>query len=108
MLQPFNDRVLVEVLEETKDTDTFGLRVPDSAKDKPQTGRVVAAGRGVSTPNGIVPLQCSVGDIVYFTKFGGKDVIVDDKKMLMLHESEILGKFVDESAANITDDDIPY
>lgn len=95
MLQPFNDRVLVEVLAEDNDTDTFGLRVPDSAKDKPQTARVVAAGRGVSTASGIVPLQCVVGDIVYFTKFGGKDVIVDNKKMLILHESEILGKFVE-------------
>jgi chaperonin GroES len=98
MLKPLGDRVLVEIVEETEQKTAGGLFVPDTAKEKSQRGRVVAVGSGRVLDNGQrVAVEVTVGDTVYFAKYGGNEVSLEGKNYSILAERDILA--VVESAA---------
>ncbi|SMB96194.1 co-chaperone GroES [Deinococcus hopiensis] len=91
MLKPLGDRVLVEIIEEAEQKTAGGLYVPDSAKEKSQRGRVVAAGSGKLLDNGTrVALDVKEGDTVYFAKYGGTEVNLEGKNYSILSERDIL------------------
>lgn len=88
MIKPLADRVLVEPKEaETKTAS--GLFIPDSAKEKPQQGTVVAAGPGKKDE----PMEVVAGDVVVYGKYAGTEIEFEGKKYLILKQSEILAKF---------------
>jgi chaperonin GroES len=91
-LRPLDDRVVVEVLEaETKTTG--GILLPDTAKQRPQQGKVVAAGPGkLSEAGSRLALAVKVGDVVLFGKYSGSDVEVAGKEFKILREGDILAK----------------
>jgi chaperonin GroES len=89
--QPLHDRVLVRRVEEQERT-TGGIVIPDTAKEKPQRGVVLAAGTGRRLDNGtLVPLDVRAGDQILFGKFAGTDVVVGGEDLLVVKENEILG-----------------
>jgi len=89
-VRPMHDRVLVERLEE-QEVRRGGIIIPDTAKEKPQEGRVVAVGPGRVTDDGRrVPLELKVGDRVLFGKYAGSEVKIDDKEYLILREEDVL------------------
>ncbi|GEN46262.1 co-chaperone GroES [Alkalibacillus haloalkaliphilus] len=90
MLKPLGDRVIVEVVEQ-EETTSSGIVLPDSAKEKPQEGKVIAVGSGRVTDNGDkVALEVSEGDTVVYSKFAGTEVEKDGKEYLVLRENDIL------------------
>ncbi len=89
-IQPLYDRVLVEPYEEEEKRTKGGIIIPDTAKEKPQRGKVVAVGEGRILENGQrVPLTVKVGDEVIFGKYAGTEIEVDDKKYLVMREEDI-------------------
>jgi chaperonin GroES len=88
---PLHDRVLVRRLEE-RETAKGGIIIPDTAKEKPQEGEVMAVGAGKIEKGKRVPLDVKVGDRVLFGKYTGNDILVDDQEYLILREEEILAK----------------
>jgi len=93
-LKPLGDRLIVEVLEEEEMT-TSGIVLPDTAKEKPQRGRVLAVGPGSRSDSGeIVPLDVAEGDEIIFSKYGGTEVKVGLEDLLILRESDVLAKVV--------------
>ena len=90
-LKPLGDRVIVRAIDE-EETTASGLLLPDTAKEKPQKGEIVAAGEGRWDEDGEkrVPLDVSKGDIVLYSKYGGTDIKVDGEDLLVLRESDIL------------------
>jgi chaperonin GroES len=93
-LQPLGDRLIVEVLDE-QDVTASGIVLPDTAKEKPQRGTVLAVGPGGKNDSGdIVPLEVAEGDTVIFSKYGGTEVKVDGNELLILRESDVLAKVV--------------
>ena len=88
---PLHDRVLIKRIEE-KESIKGGIIIPDSAKEKPQEGEVVAAGAGKIEKGERVPLDVKVGDRVLFGKYAGTEIKVDDQDYLILREDEILAK----------------
>jgi chaperonin GroES len=88
---PLHDRVLVKRIEE-KESVKGGIIIPDSAKEKPQEGEVIAAGAGKIEKGVRVPLDVKVGDRVLFGKYSGSEIRVDDEDYLILREEEILAK----------------
>ena len=88
---PLHDRVLVRRLEE-KETAKGGIIIPDTAKEKPQEGEVVAIGAGKIERGKRVPLDVKVGDRILFGKYTGNDITIDDQEYLILREEEILAK----------------
>ena len=93
-LQPLGDRLIVEVLEEEEMT-TSGIVLPDSAREKPQRGKVLAVGPGSRNDQGeIVPMEVVVGDEIIFSKYGGTEVKVGLEDLLILRESDVLAKAV--------------
>src|ERR1700679_500017 len=88
---PLHDRVLVKRLEE-KETVKGGIIIPDSAKEKPQEGEVVAVGNGRREKGELIPLDVKVGDRVLFGKYSGNDIKIDDEELMILKEDEILAK----------------
>ena len=92
-LKPLGDRVIVEVLEEEEST-VSGIVLPDTAKEKPQRGKVMAVGPGRYEDGKLVPLDVKKGDEVVFSKYGGTEVKVSDEEYLILRESDILAKVV--------------
>ena len=91
-LQPLADRVLVKPMEKEEKTKS-GIYLPDTAKEKPQEGEVVAVGPGKLDDNGKrIPLDLKVGDKVIYAKYGGTEIKVDDVEMMILRESDILAK----------------
>src|SRR6187401_3197850 len=91
-LKPLDDRVVVEPLDAEEKT-AGGILLPDTAKQKPQQGKVVAVGPGKLSDEGTrLALAVKVGDTVLFGKYGGSDVEVNGKEYKILRESEILGK----------------
>jgi chaperonin GroES len=94
-LQPLGDRLIVEVLEE-EETTVSGIVLPDTAKEKPQRGRVLAVGPGSRNDKGeLVPLDVAEGDEVIFSKYGGTEVKVGGTdEVLILRESDVLAKVV--------------
>ena len=89
---PLHDRVLVRRLEE-KESVKGGIIIPDSAKEKPQEGEVVAVGAGKLNEKGDrIQLDVKVGDRILFGKYSGNDIKIDDEEFLILKEDEILAK----------------
>jgi len=89
--RPLHDRVLVESLESEEKT-SGGIIIPDTAKEKPQEGKVVAVGQGSKTEDGkITPMDVKVGDHVLFGKWSGTEVKVDGKEYSIMKESDIMG-----------------
>lgn len=89
-LRPLHDRVIVERLEEETKT-AGGLFIPDSAKEKPQKGVIIAAGKGKKSEDGkLLELDVKVGDQVLFGKYSGTEIKVEGKEYLMMREDEIL------------------
>ena len=90
-IRPLNDRLLVKRMQEEEMT-AGGIIIPDSAKEKPAEGEVVAVGPGKVADNGErVALQVKAGDIVLFSKYGGTDVKLDGEDYLIMREDDILG-----------------
>lgn len=88
---PLHDRILVKPVEE-KETVKGGIIVPDTAKEKPQEGEVIAVGPGKYHEGKRIPLDVEVGDRVLFGKHGGSDIKIEDKEYLILRQDEVLGK----------------
>ena len=92
-LRPLHDRVIVKRLEEEERT-SGGIIIPDTAKEKPQQGKVIAVGKGRFLENGqVVPLVVKDGDRVLFSKYAGTDVKVEGEELLIMREEDILGIF---------------
>ena len=90
-LTPLHDRVLVRRTEGDKKT-AGGLIIPDSAKEKPAEGEVIACGEGARKDSGeLIPMAVNAGDKVLFGKWSGTEVTVDGEELLMMKESDILG-----------------
>ena len=91
-IRPLDDRVVIEPLEEDEKT-AGGIFLPDTAKEKPQKGRVVAVGPGKVLESGeTAPMSVSVGDIVLFAKYGGTEVQVEGDELMIMRESDVLAK----------------
>ncbi len=90
-IRPLQDRIIVERLEEETKT-AGGLIIPDTAKEKPQQGQVIAVGNGKKTEDGkVIPLDVKVGDKVLFGKYAGTEIKVEGKEYMMMREDDILG-----------------
>jgi chaperonin GroES len=90
-ITPLHDRVLVRRLEE-KETAKGGIIIPDTAKEKPHEGEVIAVGAGKMEKGHRIPLDVKVGDRILFGKYTGNDITIDDQEYLILREDEILVK----------------
>jgi chaperonin GroES len=89
-LKPLGDRLVVEPIEQEEMT-AGGIVLPDTAKEKPQKGKILAAGPGVRNDAGErIALDVAVGDVVLFAKYAGTEIKLDGKKVLVLRESDIL------------------
>ena len=86
---PLADRVVVRASEETEQM-RGGLFIPDTAKEKPQQGEIVAVGPGKYEDGKLVPMTCKVGDKVLYGKYSGTEVTLDDDQFLILRESDVL------------------
>jgi len=92
-LKPLGDRLVVRAIEEDE-TTASGIVLPETAKEKPQKGEVIAAGDGAWDDDGEkrIPLDVAVGDTVLYSKYGGTEVTVDGEDLLVLRESDVLAK----------------
>jgi chaperonin GroES len=92
-LKPLGDRVIVQATEE-EETTASGIVLPDTAKEKPQKGKVVAAGEGKWDEDGEkrIPLDVGEGDEILYSKYGGTEITVDGEDLLVLRESDVLAK----------------
>ena len=89
--RPLHDRVLIKVLDSEEKT-SGGIIIPDTAKEKPQEGEVVAVGPGAMNETGkLAPMDVKVGDIVLFGKWSGTEVKIDGKEYSIMKESDIMG-----------------
>src|SRR5437588_4353965 len=90
-LTPLHDRIVVRRVEEAE-TTRGGIIIPDSAKDKPQEGEVIAVGRGKSNDEGkVFPLAVKEGDRILFGKYAGTEIKIDGEDFVMMREEEVLG-----------------
>jgi len=97
-LQPLGDRLIVEALEEEV-TTIGGIVLPDTAREKPQRGKILAVGPGSRNDNGeLVPMDVAAGDEIIFSKYGGTEVKVGLEDLLILRESDVLAKFAGAKA----------
>jgi chaperonin GroES len=90
-LKPLGDRLLVQPVEE-EETTKSGIVLPDTAKEKPQKGKVLAVGDGKLEDGKRIPLDVTEGDEVLYSKYGGTDIVVDGEDLLVLRESDVLAK----------------
>jgi chaperonin GroES len=92
-LKPLGDRLVVKPIDE-EETTASGIVLPDTAKEKPQKGKVVAVGEGRWDDEGEkrIPLDVSEGDEVLYSKYGGTEITVEDDELLVLRESDVLAK----------------
>jgi chaperonin GroES len=92
-LKPLGDRLIVKAIEEEETTQS-GIVLPDTAKEKPQKGKVIAVGLGRYDEDGEkrIPLDVSEGDEVLYSKYGGTEIKVDGEELLVLRESDVLAK----------------
>jgi chaperonin GroES len=89
--RPLHDRILIKRIEE-KETVKGGIIIPDTAKEKPQEGEVVAVGSGKKNEDGkVVPLDVKAGDRILFGKYSGSEIKMDNEEYLILREEEVLG-----------------
>jgi chaperonin GroES len=89
-IQPLADRVVLEVMEENQQT-AGGLFIPDSAREKPQQGRILAVGPGARVDGKLIEMSVEVGQIVLFAKYGGTDVRIEGCDYKIVAEKDILG-----------------
>ncbi|MFH0775798.1 MAG: co-chaperone GroES [bacterium] len=90
-IRPLGDHILVKP-EETGETKKGGIIIPDTAKEKPQEGVVIAAGSGKRAEDGkIQPLEVKKGDKILFSKYGGTEIKIDDENHLIMREDDVLG-----------------
>lgn len=90
-ITPLHDRVIVKRIED-RETVKGGIIIPDTAKEKPQEGEVVAVGSGRREKGELIPLDVKVGDRILFGKYSGNEIKIDDQEYLILKEDEILAK----------------
>jgi chaperonin GroES len=91
-LKPLGDRLIVKAIEE-EETTASGIVLPDTAKEKPQRGEVIAVGDGALDDNGNrKPLDVQDGDTVLYSKYGGTEIKIDGEDLLVLRESDVLAK----------------
>lgn len=88
-LKPLGDRLIIQAVDE-EETTASGLVLPDTAKEKPQTGKVLAVGDGRVEDGERIPLDVAVGDEVLYSKYGGTEIKVDGEDLLVLRESDVL------------------
>src|SRR5678815_4798643 len=90
-VRPLHDRIIVQRIEEAEQR-IGGIIIPDSAKEKPQHGKVIAVGKGKTEKDGkVTPLDVKAGDTVLFGKYAGQEIKVDGQEYLIMREEEILG-----------------
>src|SRR3989344_2985666 len=90
-LKPLSDRVLVKPMEKEQEKKG-GIIIPDTAKEKPQEGEVIAAGPGKRDENGkIIPMDVKVGDKILYGKYSGTEIKIEDQEYLIMHQEDILG-----------------
>ena len=90
-VRPLHDRIIVQRLEE-EEQRVGGIIIPDTAKEKPQQGRVIAAGNGKTTDEGKrLPLDVKAGDTILFGKYAGQEIKIDGNEYLIMREEEVLG-----------------
>src|SRR5438046_9822020 len=90
-IRPLQDRVIVRRLEEAVEKTKGGIIIPDTAKEKPQQGKVIAVGKGKTEKDGkITPLDVKVGDTILFGKYSGQEIRIDGEDRLIMREEEIL------------------
>jgi chaperonin GroES len=89
---PLHDRILVRRLEEGEIKLSSGIIIPDSAKEKPQEGKVIAVGKGKSNDEGkVFPLDVKAGDNILFGKYSGTEIKLDGEEFIIMREEEVLG-----------------
>ena len=94
-IRPLQDRILVKRLEQEPATKG-GIIIPDTAKEKPAEGRIVAVGSGKLKEDGtVIPLELKVGDRVLFSKYGGNEVKIEDEEYLIMLQDDVLGVIED-------------
>jgi chaperonin GroES len=90
-IRPLYDRIVVKRVEESETKSAGGLIIPDSAKEKPQEGKVVAVGNGKKTEDGkVIPLDVKVGDKILFGKYSGSDIKIGTEEYMIMREDEVL------------------
>jgi chaperonin GroES len=90
-LRPLQDRIIVKRLEEESKT-AGGIFIPETAKEKPQRGEVIAVGKGKKTEDGkVLPIDVKAGDKVLFGKYAGTEIKIDGEELLIMREDDILG-----------------
>jgi chaperonin GroES len=98
-LQPLGDRLIVEIIDE-EETTVSGIVLPDTAKEKPQRGRVLAVGPGPRDEDGEhIKMDVEVDDEIIFSKYGGTEIKIGGDDVLILRESDVLAKVVGDRAA---------
>ncbi len=92
-IRPLYDRIVVKRIEDSADKTASGLFIPDSAKEKPQEGEVIAVGNGkINEKTGArTPLDVKAGDRIFFGKYSGSDIKIDGNEYLIMREDEVLG-----------------
>jgi chaperonin GroES len=91
-IRPLQDRVIVKRLEEETEKTKGGIIIPDTAKEKPQQGKIIAAGKGKVNDDGkLTPLDVKVGDRILFGKYSGSEIKLDGEEHLIMREEDILG-----------------
>jgi chaperonin GroES len=94
-VRPLHDRIIVSRIEEGEQK-IGGIIIPDSAKEKPQQGKVIAAGNGKSNDDGNrIPLDVKAGDLILFGKYSGQDIKLDGDEFLIMKEDEVLAVIAD-------------
>ncbi len=91
-IRPLADRLIVKRVEEQEQKSTGGIIIPDTAREKPQEGKVVAVGRGKLNDDGkVIPLDVKAGDRILFGKYSGSEIKIDGEEHLILREEDVLG-----------------
>ena len=99
-IKPLHDRVIIRRIDDTSDKTAGGLYIPDTAKEKPQEGEVIAAGAGKYKEDGSrQTLDVKEGDRVLFGKYSGSEIKIDGEELLIMREDEILG-IIERASAN--------
>jgi chaperonin GroES len=97
-VRPLHDRIIVQRIEESEQK-VGGIIIPDTAKEKPQQGRVIAAGKGKAKDDGkVIPMDVKEGDLILFGKYSGQEIKLDGEEYLIMREDEVLA-VLEEAAA---------
>ena len=91
-VRPLHDRLIVQRLEDDAEQQVGGIIIPDTAKEKPQQGKVMAVGKGkVKEDGGLLPMDVKAGDTILFGKYSGQEIKLDGEEYLIMKEDEVLG-----------------